>query len=73
MMSDLSTDYTREQLIDALLAEYQRLCHDDPEDDDMTDEEYLQSLSSLTYEELVEETVTDDEYFTLANYMEAYA
>ena len=55
--------YSREQLIDALLAEYHHLCH----------EEYLQSLSSLTYEELVEETATDDEYFTLADYMEAYA
>ena len=61
-----------EQLIDALYNEYVFLCHDDFNlDVDATPEEYLDKLKQMTYEELVEETGTDDT-FTLSEFMHAY-
>lgn len=64
---------TSEQLIDALYNEYVFLCHDDFDPEvDATPEEYLAGLNKMTYEELVEETSTDDT-FTLDEYMQAYA
>ena len=67
-----SSRYSREQLISALAAEYSSLCHDDfdPETD-MSDSEYLAHLKSLTVEELVLETSTDD-VFTLDEFMDNY-
>src|SRR5210317_60294 len=48
------------------------LCHDDFDPDvDATPEEYLDGLKQLTYDELVEETSTDDT-FTLSEFMQAY-
>ena len=64
-------NYTTEQLINALVAEWEYLCHDDPEPDDLTPEEYRKDLEEYTYDELVEETGTD-EGFTLDDFMEAY-
>jgi hypothetical protein len=65
--------YTKAQLIDALCAEWDWLCHDDFDPDtDPTPEEYLDSIKDLSYDELVEETQTDD-IFTLDNFMEAYS
>ena len=64
-------NYTTEQLINALVSEWEYLCHDDPQDDDMTPEEYRNDLEEYTYDELVEETGTD-EGFTLDDFMEAY-
>jgi hypothetical protein len=65
--------YTREQLIDALVKEYEWLCHDDfdPENDP-TPEEYLDAIKDLSYDELVEETSTDDT-FTLDQFIHAYS
>ena len=63
--------YTTEQLINALVAEWEYLCHDDPEPDDLTPEEYRKDLEEYTYDELVEETGTD-KGFTLDDFMEAY-
>ena len=65
-------NYTREQLIDALVAEWEYLCHDDfdPETD-LTSEEYREQLEKMEYRELVKETSTD-EYFTLEEYMDRY-
>jgi hypothetical protein len=62
-------NYTNQQLIDALVKEYEWLCHDDfnPEEDP-TPEEYLDSIKDLSYDELVEETSIDDT-FTLDEYM----
>ncbi len=60
--------YSNEQLIDALAAEYEQLCHDCPDDDDMTDAEYREHLSTLSYDELVAETATDNT-FTLEEFM----
>jgi len=64
--------YTTEQLIDALVAEWEYLCHDDfdPEHDD-TPEEYRVKLEEYTYDELIEETCTDEGY-TLEEWMEAW-
>jgi len=64
--------YSREQLIDALVAEYEWMCHDDfdPEED-CTPEQYRDAIKDLSYDELVEETQTDD-IFPLKNFMDAY-
>ena len=64
--------YQKEQIIDALVKEYEWLCHDDfdPEED-CTPEEYLDSIKDLSYDELVEETQTDD-IFTLDLFMRAW-
>ena len=63
--------YTKAQLIDALCAEWDYLCHDDfnPEEDQTT-EEYREDLIEMTIEELVKETDTDSEIYTLEQYME---
>ena len=64
--------YTNEQLINALVKEYEWLCHDDFDPDtDPTPEEYLDSIKDLSYDELVEETQTDD-FFTLDLFMRAW-
>ena len=61
--------YTKEQLIDALVAEWDYLCHDDYDPDDDTPEEYRLKMELLTVEELVEETSTGEGY-TLDEFME---
>jgi hypothetical protein len=64
---------TREQLIDALVKEYEYLCHDDYDpDEDLTPEEYLEMINTLSYEELVSETSTDEEY-TLEQFLSTYS
>ena len=64
-------DYTKAQLIDALVAEWEYLCHEDfdPETD-QTPEEYREDLIEMTIEQLVEETDTDPEIYSLKQYME---
>ena len=63
---------TKEQLIEALFNEYVFLCHDDYDPDvDIAPEDYLTMLKDMTYDELVEETDTD-ENFTLMEYIEAW-
>ena len=63
---------SREQLIDALYNEYVFLCHDDYDPDvDIAPEVYLTMLKDMTYDELVEETCTDDTYH-LSEFMEAW-
>ena len=63
-------NYTKAQLIDALCAEWDYLCHDgfDPENDQTT-EEYREDLIEMTVEELIEETSTGEGY-TLEEFME---
>jgi hypothetical protein len=66
-------NYTTEQLIEALYNEYVFLCHDDFDpDEDPTPEEYLEMIKTLSYDELVSETGTD-ELFTLQQFMETYS
>ena len=65
--------YTRQQLIDALVAEYDYLCHDDFDPDvDMSPDEHLEYLNSLSVEQLIDDTGTDAE-FTLDDFMSRYA
>ena len=64
------TQYTRQQLIDALQHEYEYLCHDDFDPDvDMSSDEHLVYLNSLSVEQLIDETDTDDDTYTLDEYM----
>ena len=65
-------NYTRADLINALCAEWDYLCHDDfdPEEDQTT-EEYRDDLIEMTLEELIEETGIDEDY-TLDEYMESW-
>ena len=65
-------NYTKEQLINALCNEYDYLIHDDfNPDEDPTPEEYRVILERMTYDELVEETQTDEE-FTLDEFVKGY-
>ena len=64
--------YTKAQLIDALVREWEYLCHDDYDPEDLTPEQYRKEMQELTIEQLIEETDTDDEGLTLDDYMEVY-
>jgi hypothetical protein len=65
-------NFPKELLIEALYNEYVFLCHDDYDPDvDVSPEDYLEGLKEMTYDELVEETQTD-EGFTLIEYVEAW-
>ena len=71
-MQTLPTDYSHQQLVDALSAEYEFLCHDDFDPDvDMTPSEHLDYLNSMSHAELIAETSTDD-IFTLSDFMSTY-
>ncbi len=64
--------YSREELINALCAEYDYLCHEDFNPDvDPSLDEYMDSLQDYTYHQLVEETCTDETY-TLEEFMERW-
>lgn len=64
--------YTKEQLIAALVAEYEFICHDDFDPDvDISPEDYYFLLKDLSIDELIKETSTDDNY-TLDQFMETY-
>ena len=68
-----TTDYSREQLIDALQCEYAYLCHDDYDAEiDLPLDEHLTMLKSMSHADLINETSTDDVY-TLAQFMNAYS
>ena len=63
-------NYTRADIINALCAEWDYLCHDDfDSENDQTTEELREDLIEMTLEELVEETDTDEGY-TLDEFME---
>ena len=65
--------YTRSDLINALVAEWEYLCHEDFDpDEDQTPEEYREELQDYSYEQLVEETSTGEGY-TLKQFMEHWA
>ena len=65
-------DYTKEQLIAALVREWDYLCHDDYDPNDDTPEEYRLKMEELTTEQLIEETSTGEGY-TLDEFMENWA
>ena len=62
-------NYTKAQIIDALVAEWIYLCHDDPDPDDQTPEEYREDLIEMSIEELILETSTGEGY-SLDEWME---
>ncbi len=64
--------YTKEQLIDALVHEWDYLCHDDYDPDDDTPEEYRMKLECYSLEDLIQETSTG-EYYTLDEFMENHS
>jgi len=62
----------KEDLIEALYREYVFLCHDDYDPDvDLSPEDYLVMLKEMSYDELVEETSTDDN-FSMDEFMETW-
>jgi hypothetical protein len=64
--------YTREQLINALVNEYEYLCHDDFDPDvDLTTEEYKLKIECYSDEDLINETAVDD-HFTIQQFMETW-
>jgi len=64
--------YTKQQLIEALCAEYDYLCHDDfNPDEDPTLDEYMDTLEKMDINDLVSETFTDENY-TLDEFMERW-
>mgnify|MGYP001200834576 FL=1 len=72
-MQTLPTDYSHQQLVDALQAEFIQLMHDvEPTDDDFTIDEHLDYLNAMSYDELVVETGTNDEN-PLSEFIYAYS
>jgi len=65
-------NYTRADIINALVAEWEYLCHDDYDPEDQTPEEYREDLQNYTLEELIEETSTGEGY-TLDEWMENWS
>ncbi len=63
---------TRADITNALVAEWEYLCHDDYDPDDDTPEEFRVYCDGLTYEELLEETSVTEE-FTLEEFVECWA
>ena len=63
MMQTLPTDYSHQQLVDALQNEWEYLFHDVfIEGENMTPEEHLKYLQSLTHSQLIDEVDIDDKH-----------
>ena len=65
-------NYTKEQLVDALVHEWEYLYHDDYDPQDPTPEQYRKEMEELTIEQLIEETDTG-EGFTLEDFMDVHS
>ena len=63
---------SREQIIDALIGEHANYLADCPDDVDMSLVDYTEFVNTLSYDELVAETSTDDSY-PLADFIYAYS
>lgn len=67
------TTYSREQLIEALVADYAFYIHDTYDEHfDNNEDKYREHILTLSDSELILETGTDDESFTLEEYMMMY-
>ena len=66
------SNYSKEQLINALVHEWEYLCHDDYDPQDPTPEQYRKEMEELTIEQLIEETDTGEE-FTLEDFMDVHS
>ena len=64
-------EYSKEQLIDALIAAYRHNKQEGDWDTNETEEQYLERLTQSSIDELIEETCTDEE-FTLEEFFYAY-
>ena len=72
MMQTLATDYSHQQLVDALVADYAFYIHDTYDEEfDNNEDKYKEYLLTLSHSELIKETDTDDS-FTLEEYMMIY-
>ena len=71
-----ATTYSREQLIDALVAEYEWYIHDTYDEAfENNPDKFREHLQPMTHEKLVEETCTtsgDDEGYTLEDFMTSW-
>ena len=64
-------EYSRDQLIDALISFYRHNKDLGDWDTDETEDEYVQRLKQLSIEQLIDETETDEE-FSLEEFFYAY-
>ncbi len=66
-------EFSRRQIIQALCNEYNQLFKDayDP-GIDLSFEEYQSAMEAKTLDELIKETSTDNEFYTLDNFMKRY-
>ena len=68
-----ATTYSREQLIDALVAEYKWYCHDSYDEEfDNNPDKLRVHLQTLTHEQLIEETATDDVGYTMEEFITSW-
>ena len=66
-------NYSRSELIDALIGQYESLISDSMLDDtDLTLEQYIESLQTKSIDELVYEATSDEYDFSLDDFMFAY-
>ena len=64
----------RRYLIAALIGEYEYLCHDDSQADDMTPAEHFQLLSKLSDAELIDDSdINDSSFFDIRDFYDFYA
>ena len=68
-MSFSMDNETRAKLIQALTNEWEYLCHEDPDPDDDTPEEYNERLLTLTDSQLIDEADINEGY-TLEHFLE---
>jgi hypothetical protein len=71
-MQTLPTDYSHQQLVDALLGEYNSFISDG-EELELSFDEYKSYLEGCTHAQLVKETSCDDKYLTLSDFIYAYS
>ena len=64
--------YSREQLIAALAAEYEHFSNQEVLEDYLPVSDYIEQLNGLSDEQLVIATETDDNEFTLDEFMNNY-
>ena len=64
----ISDDKIRE----ALINEYEWMCHEGIEPGECTPEEYAKAVVTMSREQLLQETCCD-EYFTLEEFIDSYA
>lgn len=68
------TQLNRRYLIAALIGEYEYLCHDDSQVDDMTPAEHFQMLTKASDAELIEDSdINDSSFFDIQDFYDFYA